>query len=186
MRDYWFDTSDAISTYTDHARETIDGSQEDMASRTTRDVDRTSYDVDAHVEFYEKQASHDVDQARETIDGTREDMASRVSQDVDRSNYDVDDHARVMTEKAKGDADAAGAAADGAFYPGAGWTGDMLDKTAFDLGWGFDAAMAMLCALPDLILGLKDALAGWFDVDVEKLVTDFQGMQDKLKPRVEE
>ncbi|GAJ03584.1 unnamed protein product, partial [marine sediment metagenome] len=57
-----------------------------------------------------------------------------------------------------------------------------IDEIALALGVGFDAAMAAIGNLPDLISDMKDALAGWFDIDVGKLVAGWNEMQEKMKP----
>jgi len=58
--------------------------------------------------------------------------------------------------------------------------GDIIDKASIALGVGFDAAMAAIGILPTLFTGWKNELAAWFDIDIDKFLTELSDAQVKI------
>lgn len=56
--------------------------------------------------------------------------------------------------------------------------GDNINNISLALGVGFDAAMAVLGGLPDLIMGLKTDLANWFKFDIKEFQDTMKLMSD--------
>lgn len=86
------------------------------------------------------------------------------------------------TEPAKKAASEAAETVTTAYKAAADTAGDIINNIMLTLGVGFDAAMAAIGFLPDLIMGLKTDLANWFEIDVDKLITGWKDIQEKMKP----
>ncbi|MBA7570818.1 hypothetical protein ES708_12571 [subsurface metagenome] len=188
VNDGWDTVNDLVDTY---VWDTTD--KEAVAEAWVKDTYQ-SMSMPAHEYVYDT-----IDTVNEWVDTyvwdttEKEAVAESWAKDLAQTAHDptqvfVDNAAKAVTEwwddgvnDAKVVIDNAGATVTEAVDEVVATTSDIINNISLVLGIGFDAAMAVLGGLPDLIAGLKDDLVNWFKFDI----AEYQATMAKLSEGVE-